>query len=301
MSVSLISSIKQAVLPVKQAPRDDKPGARPPATGKDTLSTSADAKWHYRGISSGYQINWRSDDLEAWRAQDMSQSKPVFSVRQNLVDYCKDPAQGKFECAGERRSAVEMTSVVGKYLGVLETDTGFVRGAGQSREEQNWRRKYLQTINLDTGRPVKLTDAFPERDIFNALMNDPVIKKALKGASPRNLTELKAAVAGYRSEDGRFTLDGLGDNFTFHHVKGDKVAVRVSLPHGAPEWSDSLTQLGLYLPIPAGLERDLYRANAIEDGTGTKQGMLWDEAQRRFGKFGDTHTFIELPAARSGN
>jgi hypothetical protein len=291
VSVLWIGGIKQAVLPGKQLPQADKSTVASQPVAKDTLSTSADAKWHYRGTSSGYQINWRSDDLEAWRAQDMSQTEPVFSVRKNLDEYCKDPEEGQFMCAGERRTTVQMTSLVGKYLGVLETDSGYVPGAAH-----DWASTDLQTINLDTGKPVKLTDVFPEKDIYQALMNDPVVKKALNGAKPRNLAELKTAVGRYRSEDGRFTLEGLGDNFSFHHVKGDKVAVRVSLPYGVEAWRGNLTQLGLYLPIPEGLRRDLHRASTAEDGTGLKQGMLWDEAER---KFGNTNTFIELPPARS--
>jgi hypothetical protein len=49
-------------------------------------------------------------------------------------------------------------------------------------------------------------------------------------------------------------------NFAFHHVKGDQVAVRIGLSHGCEVARGALTQIGLYLPIPKALAEPLAAA-----------------------------------------
>ncbi len=291
-----------AVKPVNQmvtSQRQVSVGVSPSKSKQDEYQPGAASQFYYRGISQGYQVNWSSDDLSAGRAQDMSQTEPSYSAKESLEAVCKKPGGDDWACTGERRSLVKLAAQVGKYLSVDQLDTGYVPGAAH-----DWSTRYLQTINLDTGKPVALTDLFPEKAIFSALMNDPVIKQALaservkerlNGKSPASLTELKQAVAGWVSPDGRFSLDGLGDHFTFHHLKGEQVAVRLSLPYGVEAYRGTMSQLGLYLPIPAGLETELKRAAATEDGTGRKAGMLWSEAEQ---KFGNRETYFELPPAR---
>jgi hypothetical protein len=69
------------------------------------------------------------------------------------------------------------------------------------------------------------------------------------------------------SEDGRYYLpDDFLRHFAFHHVEGNKVAVRIGLSHGAEVWRGHLTQMGLLLPIPARLSRPLEAAAKGREG-----------------------------------
>jgi hypothetical protein len=122
-------------------------------------------------------------------------------------------------------------------------------------------------------QPVGLTDLFPERDVLKALLADPLIRDALthlkKSASPKTVGELLQRIGkeGYVSEDGRYYLQNdCLRHFAFHHVEGDKVAVRIGLSHGAEVWRGHLTQIGLLLPIPPRLKRPLERAAAGIEG-----------------------------------
>ncbi|MOA38312.1 hypothetical protein D3C78_1599830 [compost metagenome] len=54
--------------------------------------------------------------------------------------------------------------------------------------------------------------------------------------------------------------------FSFHHVKGNQVAVRLGLGHGCETARGSLTVLGMYLPIPPALAPKLAAANKQQAG-----------------------------------
>ena len=112
----------------------------------------------------------------------------------------------------------------------------------------------LETINLETGKsPVLLTDLFPETTLLAALLKDQIIQKSLAGRKPKTIEELIKITDGGCEVDFRF----LNESFAFHHIQGDRVAVRIGLPHGCEVMRGNYTELGLYLPIPAG-SRDFF-------------------------------------------
>jgi hypothetical protein len=130
------------------------------------------------------------------------------------------------------------------------------------------------------GKVVKLTDFFSERDILRAMLVDPVVATALSKAAaqapPRTLAELVELFAedDYELGDSQFELrpDFL-TRFAFHHIEGDKVAIRIGLPpHYGANQALSL-QIGLLLPIPENLRRALLLADS------GKRGFLMKDAR----------------------
>ncbi len=140
----------------------------------------------------------------------------------------------------------KILSIVGQYISYKDTSGGFTEGAAHP-----WCVTRFSTINMISGKEVKLTEIFDEMEICKALLKDEVIKKALHGKSPRNLEELLEQADG----GDEFCIDknSLG-SFVFHHVKGNKVAVRMGLVHGCEARRGNFTQIGFYLEIPKNLK-----------------------------------------------
>lgn len=243
---------------------------KPVAPSRDTLQLGSQ-QWYYRGISQGFQVNWTSRDLEAWRAQDFSQTQPTFSLRRNFTAPC---VEGDIRCLGESETRAELTAQVGRTLGYLETTGGYVPGAAHP-----WANTTFSTVDMETGKPLSLTDVFSKEALYQALMKDKLVKQALGGAKPANFDALVEALHGKPAPDYsyRFSRE-MFQNFTFNHLEGNQVAVRMAVPYGVEAWRGTLTQLGLLLPMSAltGVvsETDLRRA---ADRTA---GILWSEASK---------------------
>jgi hypothetical protein len=108
----------------------------------------------------------------------------------------------------------------------------------------------METVNLVTDKsPVLLTDLFPETALLAALLKDPIVLRSLAGQKPKTIREL-IQVADGGCEIG-FHL--LNESFAFHHIRKDRVAVRIGLSHGCEVMRGNYTELGFYLPIPQGL------------------------------------------------
>ena len=115
----------------------------------------------------------------------------------------------------------------------------------------------LETTNLETGKsPVLLTDLFPEAALLAALLKDQIIQKSLAGGKPKTIQEL------IRMADGGCEINFhlLDESFAFHHIKKDRVAIRIGLSHGCEVMRGHYTELGIYLPIPPGLRDFLEEA-----------------------------------------
>jgi len=228
------------------------PKTAPTSPVRDSLSLGSE-QWHYRGISKGFQVNWTSRDLQAWYAQDMSRNEPSFSLRKLAQAPCQE---GEFRCIGDSQVQGQLSAQVGRYLSYQESSSGYVPGAAH-----DWASTTFHTVDMATGKPVKLTDLFPEAAIHQALMKDALVQQALAGARPKNFQALVEALDGKQSPDGKYIFSrDMFENFTFHHVKGNDVAIRLAIPYGVEVYRGSLTQLGMYLPMPAELKTDLMRA-----------------------------------------
>jgi hypothetical protein len=284
----------------------------------------------YTGVTNGYRLKWRADDLQV-APVDSPSGRPTFSVRARQVARCHSDSGGNDArgghhnglgdvahqgfrnmvpvsgrrlppqfCDGTRQTFARPTAQVGRYLSIKEYDSSSIPSyvPGDSTYLSH---HYLQTMDMATGKPVALTDIFRERDVLNALLKDPLIKDALsdpavagrlRGRTPGSLAELNQALAGWVPDSGRYCFERLGEFFSFHHVARGQVAVRISLPPGDDRWQSTMTQIQVDLPIPKHLERDFDRATKAV-GNGDKSGFLGQEAEKRFN---DRTTYFRFEA-----
>lgn len=146
----------------------------------------------------------------------------------------------------------KVLSIVGPYISYREESGGYSQGAAHS-----WKIVFYETLNFTTGKKVKLIDIFKKKEVFQALLNDGIIKNALNGQSPKNLAELLQQADG----DCEFYLsENSLSSFVFHHIKGNKVAVRLGLKYGCEAMRGNFTVLGFYLQIPQDLRKSFAKA-----------------------------------------
>jgi hypothetical protein len=119
------------------------------------------------------------------------------------------------------------------------------------------------------GKVAKLTDYFPEQGVLKALLNHASIQEALPEESPQSLAKLFDFLKGQRIEiqgdPYTFPQDFL-TRFAFHHLEGDRVAVRLGLLSGEGAARGWHAELGLLLPIPPALKKSLSLAASGQEG-----------------------------------
>lgn len=116
---------------------------------------------------------------------------------------------------------------------------------------------FYEVMDARSQNLITLLDIFKEEDVFEALLNDGVIQNALY-ETPSTIDEL------IEFTDGGCEMlleENLLESFSFHHIKDDKVAIRIGLTHGCAAARGNLTELGLYLPIPQGEKSWFLAAN----------------------------------------
>lgn len=146
------------------------------------------------------------------------------------------------------------------------------------------------------GKRLRLTDIFKAEDIYEALMGDTVVRTALSSinAHPKNFYELQRelsrddglGVGVFQSRPGKAPLDvflnnNMLSNFAFHHVEGNKIAVRLLLDYGSESTRNQMTQLGVALPIPAGLKNAFANASSRADGFLMKDSGVYGKKTSR--------------------
>jgi hypothetical protein len=213
------------------------------------LLAAAPAVW--RGTAAGQPLVLSADDLRLGSAGSLKQA---FWTGLGAPDGRKE----------EHEASWQLLSVVGPLVSVESHVSGDAEGAAHPYAEAA-----IATYDMKRGgKPANLLDYFPPAPLYQALMGDKLVQTALKGkAKPRDLTALLAAIAYYQSAD---CVWGFGDNllrhFAFHHIQGNRVAVRFGLSHGCEVARGGLTILAIYLPIPRALAADLAAAQAGRQG-----------------------------------
>lgn len=130
---------------------------------------------------------------------------------------------------------------------------------------------------------MKLTDYFPEEAIYQALLADPRVRRDLArrepplSPPPRTLGEIYALFKKLPLDDGESSYELPEDfltRFAFHHLEGDKVAVRLALPCLGQVNAGLNLELDLILPVPESLKESLALAQA------GKAGFLMQDQKR---------------------
>jgi hypothetical protein len=187
---------------------------------------------------------------------------------------------------------VQELSKVGPYLSKRTDIDTMCPGAAHPGNQHDY-----ATVDTRSGKELVITDIFKKDDVYKALINDKLVQKALNSVheNPKNFEELDALL---KSDDGMgivyvkdnptkesdlFRLDeSVLSEFAFHHLSGDKVAVRMKLNTVGGVDRNCVNELGVLLPTPAALKNDLQAADKH------KNGFLMKDSDR-FGKKTSTH------------
>ncbi|HEY9776211.1 MAG TPA: hypothetical protein V6C81_20785 [Planktothrix sp.] len=230
----------------------------------------------WRSTSGGYKVTWTHSDL---RAVPLSApDKIVFSAKRLAREEFTRDQDAKNHLATETRS-FDLLSLTGTIMSYED------RRQGNILDSHPYGETKIVAINLKRGGlPAKLTDIFFPEDVFNALINDKVIQKALEqvGSQPTDLDQLLRAFGdGVEVETEatghsgplcfKISRDFL-TQFAFHHIDKDKVWVRIGLS-GTPKCRYECTELGITLPVPQMLQLEL---EAADSG---KSGMLMKDSE----------------------
>lgn len=225
----------------------------------------------WQGAAAGRAITLATDDVRLGAA-----TKPLLSLKTAWLSAYQDRTGGE-----QHAISWHLRSLVGPLLSVETHGGGYSEGAAHPYAYAD-----IKAYDVRTGAPAKLTDWFPARDIHAALLGDALVRRAVEHTKPRpqTLERLVWAIQGYQSADCTWGFsEDLLSRFTFHHVAGDRVAVRFGLSHGCEVARGRLTVLAVYLPIPPELRAPLEAARTGRAGflvPGAPQG----EARAELGR-----------------
>ena len=182
------------------------------------------------------------------------------------------------DCEEEALSG-RVLSIVGALVSFETSHSFYCEGAASSRAITRF-----QTIDLRTGQEVDIRLLVPDSVIVTALKQNKVIREALEQPSSwieevdiEDFPDLYSIIewGGGGCEIG---FRDLGTSFAFHHRRGDQIAVKFGLSHGCEVMGGRLTQVGVYLPIPATLAAGLAHAEAqgylMADLTGEPKDII---------------------------
>lgn len=143
----------------------------------------------------------------------------------------------------------ELISVVGPY--VSYTQNWYYEGGAHPTYGK---QIIAKSVLLDQ---ISLIDLFSEGDLFDALYKNDFVKKYLIDSNVRELKEL------WQNLDGGcdFYFGGILENFAFHHLEQDQVALRIGVSYGCEIMRGNFKQISILLPIPASLEQWLFKAD----------------------------------------
>ena len=256
----------------------------------------------WKGATGDYQITWTTAEISA-----RSSSAQVFSAKalaqENYQLTVKDARENNSKLTAFERN-FKVLSIVGSLVSLEDNFYSNYQGSAHPSGETRYTAidlsksgkvgysSFLEGLDMNLnalGLTAKLTDYFPATEIYKALMADALIQKALGEKRPKTLAELLKLFA-----DGEGTVaagrtcarlsEDLLTRFAFHHVEGDKVAVRLGLS-GLGPCRENLTQIGLLLPIPDALRI------AFNFAETNKEGFLNKDAKRLSGGQQTTITF----------
>jgi hypothetical protein len=205
----------------------------------------------WKGVSGGYQWQWTAHGITAKTLQ----GHPVLTLHDT-----DETAQD------EPKTRVAMTytplSLVGSLLSYSQED--YMEGGAHPTGGTRY-------VTIDAARPkhpLKLTDLFADADVLRALLADAVVQRVRRQENitnvPTTSADLIQQLTGQTFTDAEDNVYGFAanllENFAFHHLENNTVAIRLCVAHGTELSRFHYTQLGLLLPIPDRLRNDLQRA-----------------------------------------
>jgi len=240
----------------------------------------------WSGSSGGYAVQWTTSDINAQSASNPANVRysAEAQAQEEITRIKKDNEEEPRACTYDQDYT--LMSVVGSVISIQDHYyLGCEREAHPSGESRFVAVDLSKPSKVPTRRSedmdyampenvILLTEIFREEDILRALLADSLIKKALAESenpeTPKTLAQLLAAfdtgVSVATDDRNCYSVsEDLLTRFAFHHIEGDKVAVRIGLS-GNGLCREFLTQIGILLPIPERLKASLANASAGKEG-----------------------------------
>jgi LysM repeat protein len=218
----------------------------------------------WEGESANFKIRWTKNDITAttYFGESIYSSKKV--ARKNFKKDFLSESHKNNPC--EDQHNFSLLSVVGSIVSISDIERVKCKTMLNSSMDHN----FIAIDLAKSAEAVKLTDLFFESDILAALLNDKFIKLALQNSQkPTNLVKLFDVLefSEIAIEDCTYALPfNFLNQFAFHHVKAEQVAIRLNLKPTTRACESKKMQLGFYLPIPSSLKIALDRAQKQNSG-----------------------------------
>lgn len=280
---------------------DEQSNNSSPAT-KQEKQEKQTAREIWSGTSVGFRIRWTKENLTASLE---SETTEVFSARdlaqKGFEQYLKamnNRPDIKVESSDYTRS-FKLLSVVGSLISFedsLDATSRLLRQpSGEFLSQTTEVESRFTTIDITKsceinyltdnesealdadatkpGKAVKLTDFFSEKEVLQALLGDTLVKQALQNGDvpkqPATLNELLNLLEERELTTRKcvfFLPEDYLTRFAFHHVEGNKAAVRLSLKPSIVACRGQKAELGFLLPIPEILKQSLSLAASGKEG-----------------------------------
>lgn len=231
------------------------------------------------------------------KTETFSGAGDVNRVDLNLLAVSKAEVEPDKLTCSERTDTKEL-SKVGPYVSTeIDTNSNCKESTHPTDSHE------FKTVDTNVGnRRLQLTDLFKKEDVYAALMNDKIIQSALSSvnAHPKNFEELQKLLSGnegqgislLQNRPNKEPLDvnlnkNVLSNFAFHHLEGNKIAIRLLPDYGSEAARNQMTQLGIALPIPSRMK------DAFVGADKGKNGFLMKDSKQR-GKASSNHRDYEV-------
>jgi len=227
------------------------------------INGSGAASSIWSGESGGVQIDWTTRAIAVRRAG------------RKTIDLIAIP---KSEPGCEGDLSVQILSVVGSIVSYQLSEGTTCEFAAHPSAVTLYKAVDAADPKRAALHP-SLTDFFADADVLRAMMADSVVQRHAPKAVPRTAAELVTALSASQAECEYAFEKDLLNRFAFHHVEGDRVAVRIGLSHGCEVARGKLTQLGILLPVPPKLKDALDRASSRTEGFLMRDASLVSKGQ----------------------
>jgi len=228
----------------------------------DRLFHSKANKIIWTGKAGGYNYVWKFCGIEIYK--NASIIKNISLPYSGSIDSKFISDANEFYTQGYSYDISESYTILSVVGPILSYKAYFYCSCGGSYPSH-----YRNFFAVRRGKPVKLTDLFPENDIYAALMDDDegVVSRSLYNReTPTNLSELLEVLDKSIAEPF-YSFDNLMEHFAFYHVKGNKVAIRLGLTAGSlGVMRGAMMDIGIYLTIPKALKKSLTLASKKKEG-----------------------------------
>ncbi|WP_224367804.1 DUF4163 domain-containing protein [Hyalangium versicolor] len=218
--------------------------------------------WKVTGTDVTFEMS--ATDLRALRG-----GKEVFGLQSREADFLSpfESEDKDTDMSGwEAFLSFDVLSVVGPWVSYEESNSGYTGGA----HPYAGILYVTMDVTKDQGA-FSLLDVFPEKDVLKALKADGFIRKhiqdeeAFKKASTVEMM-LQSLEPGEDCVGFSHGLGAVKRSVAFHHIEGNKVAVRIAFSYDTEVCRGNKFVVGVLLPIPASLRPALDRAARREEG-----------------------------------